>query len=176
MTVQDENGTYVTVAKRLREALPGIEGIQTTISNIAGMWISHTVLTMTDGRSFTGNAEVTRGYGTGPQATSPVECAETSSVGRALAFAGFFGSASGIAGLEELRISESRADTIRTQERTRAAQDRADGIAVYAATSPHPMQAVPPDPEEDDRDWSLGRPADMDEYTDQPARTGFRRT
>ena len=77
-------------------------------------------------------------------------------------------SATGIAGLEELRISESRADTIRTQERTRAAQDRADGIAVYAATSPHPMQAVPPDPEEDDRDWSLGRPADMDEYTDHP--------
>ena len=111
MTVQDENGTYVTVAERFREALPGIEGIQTTISNIAGMWISHTVLTMTDGRSFTGNAEVTRGYGTGPQATSPVECAETSSVGRALAFAGFFGSASGI---EKVRIAESRADTIRT--------------------------------------------------------------
>ena len=114
MTVQDENGTYVTVAERFREALPGIEGIQTTISNIAGMWISHTVLTMTDGRSFTGNAEVTRGYGTGPQATSPVECAETSSVGRALAFAGFFGSASGIAGSEKVRIAESRADTIRT--------------------------------------------------------------
>ena len=115
MTVQDENGTYVTVAERHREALPGVEGIQTTISNIAGMWISHTVLTMTDGRSFTGNAEVTRGYGTGPQATSPVECAETSSVGRALAFAGFFGSASGIAGIEAVRIAESRADTIRTQ-------------------------------------------------------------
>ena len=63
MTVQDENGTYVTVAERLREAF-GIEGIQTTISNIAGMWISHTVLTRTDGRSLTGNAEVTRGYGT----------------------------------------------------------------------------------------------------------------
>ena len=175
MTVQDENGTYVTVAERLREALPGIEGIQTTISNIAGMWISHTVLTMTDGRSFTGNAEVTRGYGTGPQATSPVECAETSSVGRALAFAGFFGSATGIAGLEELRISERRADTIRTQERTQAAQDRADGIGVYAATSHQPVRAVRPEPEEDDRDWHLGRPADMDEYTDHPSPAGSRR-
>ena len=173
MTVQYENGTYLTVAERLREALPGIEGIQTTISNIAGMWISHTVLTMTDGRSFTGNAEVTRGYGTGPQATSPVECAETSSVGRALAFAGFFGSATGIAGIEELRISESRADTIRIQARNQEAQDRLDGIGVHAPTSPQPEPSVPP--QQDDEDWHLGRPSDADGYTDQPARSGFRR-
>ena len=84
-------------------------------------------------------------------------------------------SATGIAGLEELRISESRADTIRTQARTQAAQDRADGIGVYAATSPQPMRTVPPEPEEDDRDWSLVRPADMDEQTDHPSHAGSRR-
>ena len=49
------------------------------------------------------------------------------------------------------------------------------GIAVYAATSPQPMRTVPPEPEEDDRDWSLGRPADMDEYTDHPSPAGSRR-
>ena len=42
MTVQYGNGMYLTVAERLGEALPGIEGIQTTISNIAGMWRSAT--------------------------------------------------------------------------------------------------------------------------------------
>ena len=35
-------------------------------------------------------------------------------------------------------------------------------------TIPQPMRAVPADPEKDDRDWHLGRPADMDEYTDHP--------
>ena len=55
------------------------------------------------------------------------------------------------------------------------AQDRADGMGVYAATSPQPVQAVRPEPEEDDRDWSLGRPADMDEYTDHPSHAGSRR-
>ena len=60
--------------------------------------------------------------------------------------------------------------------RKQAAQDRADGIGVYAATSPQPVRAVRPEPGEDELDWHLVRPADMDEYTDQPARTGFRRT
>jgi hypothetical protein len=115
------------------------------------------------------------GLGAGPLAPSPVQCAETSSVGMAPAFAGFFGSPKGIAGLEELRISESRADTIRTQERTQAAQDRADGIGVDAATSPQPMRSVPPEPEEDDRYWHLGLPADRDEYTDLPSLAGSRR-
>ena len=55
------------------------------------------------------------------------------------------------------------------------AQDRADGMGVYAATSPQPVRAVRPEPEEDDRDWSLGRPADMDEYTDHPSPAGSRR-
>ena len=55
------------------------------------------------------------------------------------------------------------------------AQDRADGIRVYAATSPQPMGTVAPEPEDDDRDWNLGRPADMDEYTDHPSPDGSRR-
>jgi hypothetical protein len=37
------------------------------------------------------------------------------------------------------------------------------------------MRIVPPEPVEEDRDWHLGRPGDADGYTDQPARTGFRR-
>ena len=36
------------------------------------------------------------------------------------------------------------------------------------------MRTVPREPEED-RDWHLGRPADMDEYTDHPCHAGLRR-
>ena len=55
------------------------------------------------------------------------------------------------------------------------ARDQADGIRVYAATSPQPMGTVAPEPEDGDRDWNLGRLADMDEYTDHPSPTGPRR-
>ena len=55
------------------------------------------------------------------------------------------------------------------------AQDQAGGMGVYAATSPQPMRTVPPEPDEEDRDWHLGRPADMDEYTDHPSPAGSRR-
>jgi len=40
---------------------------------------------------------------------SPIETAETSAVGRALAMAGWFGSGDGIAGAEEVRVAEGRA-------------------------------------------------------------------
>ena len=113
MTVHDENGTHRTVALRLRAALPDIDDISSTLGCVEGMFFFRTVVTMTDGRSFTGNAEVTRGSGGGPQSTCPLETAETSSVGLALAFAGHFGSETGIAGIEEIRIAEGRARTQR---------------------------------------------------------------
>lgn len=55
------------------------------------------------------------------------------------------------------------------------ARDPADGIRVYATTSPQPMGTIAPEPEDDDRDWNLGRLADMDEYTDHPCPAGPRR-
>ena len=41
-----------------------------------------------------------------------------------------------------------------------------------ALAIPQPMRAVLPEPYEDDGDWHLGRPTDMDEYTDHPVPAG----
>ena len=64
-------------------------------------------ITFADGRTFTGLAEV-QAASSGAQATNPVECAETSSVGRALAMSGWFGSGDGIAGADEVRAATRR--------------------------------------------------------------------
>ena len=64
-------------------------------------------ITFADGRTSTGLAEV-QSASSGAQATNPLECGETSAVGRALAMAGWFGSGEGIAGAEEVRAATTR--------------------------------------------------------------------
>ncbi|MCX5987000.1 MAG: hypothetical protein NTX54_10950 [Chloroflexi bacterium] len=155
MTVHDENVTYHTVAERLRAALPDIDDISSTLGCVEGMFFFRTVVTMTDGRSFTGHAEVTRGSGGGPQSTCPLETAGTSSVGLALAFAGHFGSETGIAGIEEIRIAEGR---VRTQRETAQHEARRGAVRDAAAgrASARPVSRPAPVADElfphDDRD------------------------
>ncbi len=62
-----------------------------------------------DGRIFTGNAEakLTNAKPGSPDASNPFECAETSNLGRALAFAGF-GSVESIASADEIVRSQAR--------------------------------------------------------------------
>lgn len=86
----------------------------------------------TDGRTFEGSSEVTRGSGGGAQATSPVETAETSAYGRALAMAGYYGSGDGLAGYEEVTGSESRA-TVRAVQ-PRAVTTGVNGAVTTATT------------------------------------------
>jgi hypothetical protein len=100
---------YVTVAERLRAAHAdavapkGIASVSTHLTT-AGDYV-----VIRDGRRFAGHAEVTRGDGSGAQGACPVETAETSAVGRALAMAGWWGSPEGgIAGAEEVQGAESR--------------------------------------------------------------------
>lgn len=160
MTVHDENRTYHTVAERLRAALPDIDDISSTLGCVEGMFFFRTVVTMTDGRSFTGHAEVTRGSGGGPQSTCPLETAETSSVGLALAFAGHFGSETGIAGIEEIRIAEGRArtqrETAQHEARRGAVRDAAAGRASARPVSrPAPVadELLPDDDRDGSDDW-----------------------
>ncbi len=75
-------------------------------------------VTFLDGRVFEGSSEITRGGGGGAQATSPVETAETSAYGRALAMAGWYGSGDGLAGYEEVVNSEARATVRVTKPRS----------------------------------------------------------
>lgn len=114
MPVNIRGTQYHTVAERSRMA-HGNDGRPVGISAILPTFAVHdtylvvtVTVTFTDGRVFAGSAEVTRGDGRGPQAASPVETAETSAYGRALAMAGYHGSASGIAGYEEVMIARAR--------------------------------------------------------------------
>lgn len=114
MPVNIQGRSYATVAERLEAAHgndvkpQGIASLRTEIEVIGEYTLCRAEITFTDGRTFVGTAEVTRGTGRGPQASSPIETAETSAIGRALAAAGYFGSDDGIAGAEEVRIALGR--------------------------------------------------------------------
>ena len=114
MPVNIQGRSYATVAERLESAHgetlrpSGITSIRTQFEAAGEYVLCRAQVTFEDGRTFGGTAEVTRGTGRGPQASSPVETAETSAIGRALAAAGYFGSDDGIAGAEEVRIAQAR--------------------------------------------------------------------
>lgn len=110
MVVQIRGKTYHTVADRLTQAHgdqgkpTGIQCITTEPVAVGDTVLVKATITFADGRQFCGMAEVIT-TSSGAQATNPVECAETSAVGRALAMAGYFGSGDGIAGAEEVRAA-----------------------------------------------------------------------
>jgi hypothetical protein len=114
MPVNIHGRSYATVAERLDVAHGennqpvGIASIVTHLHQLGQWEIIESIVTFADGRVFSGMAELARGEGRGPQATSPVETAQTSAVGRALAMAGYKGSDAGFAGAEEMQIAESR--------------------------------------------------------------------
>lgn len=120
MPVNIRGKQYATVAERLEVAHgelvrpDGITQIDTTVERSGDFVFCKAVIHFTDGRQFSGMAEVSRGNGNGPQATSPLEVAETSAVGRALAMAGYFGSGTdSLAGAEEVVVAEARRRMIR---------------------------------------------------------------
>lgn len=114
MTVRIQGTEYATVNERLRAAHGdhirpvGIQGIMTDVINVAGTVHIRAVVHFIDGRTYSGIAEVTAGSGRGPQSKAPMETAETSAVGRALAFAGYFGSGEGLASAEEITAANDR--------------------------------------------------------------------
>lgn len=125
---------YATVAHRAQQAhgehiRPS--GIASTVTRFVTLGDYHIVVVtvqFTDGRVYEGSSEVTRGSGGGAQASSPVETAETSAYGRALAMAGYYGSGDGLAGYEEVTYSEARTTV-------RPAQPRAVTSGMNGATT-----------------------------------------
>jgi len=114
MTVRIQGTEYATVNERLRAAHGeyirpvGIQAVTTEVIAVSGTVHIRAVVSFVDGRNFTGVAEVTAGTGRGPQSKAPMETAETSAVGRALAFAGYFGSGEGLASTEEIQAANER--------------------------------------------------------------------
>jgi hypothetical protein len=106
------NKLYRTVNERLTDA-HGDDispvGIQSIISDAIAVGpavVVRSTVTFTGGRSFTGISLANFAATSGAEATNPIETAETSAVGRALAMAGYFGSDTGIAGAEEMKQAE----------------------------------------------------------------------
>ncbi len=114
MTIRIQGSEYATVNERLRAAHGeyirpvGIQAVTTEVIAAGGTVHIRAVVSFVDGRNFSGIAEVTTGTGRGPQSKAPMETAETSAVGRALAFSGYFGSGEGLASQEELLAADSR--------------------------------------------------------------------
>jgi hypothetical protein len=151
---------YATVQERLvaahgEDAKPaGIVAIKTSVADAlsGGQTVVQAEVTFTDGRIFTGMSLARFDATRGADATNPIECAETSAVGRALAFAGYYGSDDGLAGAEEVRDARrfgpinrvgggvsapapGRAPSVGTQAQGRIAQD--------AGAGPRPAQPGP---------------------------------
>jgi len=114
--------TYVTVAERLAMAQGQITDIMTGAPTMLSPTHGYiqTVIRLRDGRQATGTAsfrldliEALRAEGRKPtaQATNPVEDAETSAVGRALALLGW-GIERGIASQDEITEARRRADLV----------------------------------------------------------------
>lgn len=111
MTVKLGGKDYVTVAERVEEALKtsaGYSMLSAETFSIGERWFYRVALLVGEGRQFIGTAEIK--FNAPPNSAdgkSPIECAETSAVGRALGFAGF-GVIEGIASADELQRGEPR--------------------------------------------------------------------
>lgn len=116
MPVEISGKPYWTVAERLTLAHGdegikpvGVQSIETRLEGVGQVLVCHATVTFADGRSFTGMSMVNADSRSPAERNAPVETCETSAIGRALAFAGYFGSPEGIAGAEELHLAQERA-------------------------------------------------------------------
>ena len=113
MTVHIKGVAYETVHARLDAAHHtgirpvGIKRIETSPMEVAGRIVVCATVTFEDDRSFSGISEAKLDATSGADRDAPVECAETSAVGRALANAGYFGSG-GLASQDEIRSAQAR--------------------------------------------------------------------
>lgn len=104
-TINFKGKPYVQVAERVRlvhEQKREFEVLDSTFQEIAGRVLCKVVI-MVDGKRYTGSAEakIHNAIPKSADDTNPLECAETSALGRALAFAGL-GTVDGIASYDEV--------------------------------------------------------------------------
>jgi len=153
--VDIQGKTYWTVAERLTlahgdEVKPvGIKSIETSLETAGNVIVVRAVVTFADGRFFTGMSMVNADSRSPAERSAPLETCETSSVGRALAMAGYFGSPEGIAGAEELHLAQERSEA-----RMRSFPDGSSGVtrgpggppAGSSGAAPRPAVGAPYSP------------------------------
>jgi hypothetical protein len=115
MPVDIRGKNYWTVAERLKLAMGdaeppvGIQSITTAVEAVGNLAVCRAVVVFKDGRSYSGHSMLNTSATSPAERDAPLETAETSALGRALAFAGYFGSPEGIAGAEEIHLAQQRA-------------------------------------------------------------------
>lgn len=111
MPVEISGKQYTTVAERLKIAREeaGIEQVVTAVEQVGDTMVVRAMVRLKDGKEFTGHSLVKTNSRSPAERDAPLETAETSAVGRALAFAGWHGSDEGLAGAEEIQLAQSRA-------------------------------------------------------------------
>jgi hypothetical protein len=117
MPVDIKGKTYWTVAERLTLAQGedfvkpvGIKSITSTVEGAGNMVVMRAEVAFSDGRVFSGHSLVNLNASGPAERDAPLETAETSALGRALAFAGYYGSPEGIAGAEEIALAQARSE------------------------------------------------------------------
>lgn len=147
---------YRTVQERLEaahgeKAQPvGINCIHTELRSMPGpsgpVVVITAAVTFEDGRVFTGISEAQFDATSGADKTNPIEVAETSAVGRALAFAGYYGSDDGIAGAEEVRRAQQRqaASVAEPKDPLFPLKAAYSDLCLLAAKAGVPYQPLPP--------------------------------
>lgn len=115
--VQIHDKTYWTVAERLKLANGddnpppvGVQSIATTVAQVGNLTVVRAEVVFADARHFSGHSLVNLSASSPAERDAPLETAETSAVGRALAMAGYYGSPEGIAGAEEIHLAQQRAE------------------------------------------------------------------
>jgi hypothetical protein len=136
---------YVEVAERVRIAHSGdiqFEQVSTEQFSIESRWFVRCVI-LVNNKHFIGTAEIkfTAPKNT-PDGTNPMECAETSALGRALAFAGL-GTVESIASFDEVY----RVESIEEAEMS--------GRPVVEAAKPRQITALAPAPEDDTQEQAI---------------------
>lgn len=148
MPVNIHGKEYFTVAERLKMAREtdytppvGIHAIVTEPKQMGALTVMVATITFDDGNIYTGCSLVNTSATSPAERDAPLETAETSAVGRALAFAGYYGSPDGIAGAEELELARQRSEA-RASAPVRQFPDGSSSVTRMAAggsASPRPV-------------------------------------
>jgi hypothetical protein len=145
MPVDLHGVAYYTVAERLKVAHGddpppvGIQSIATITEQHGNVIVVHARVQFKDGRTFDGMSMVNQDSRQPAERDAPLEVAETSAVGRALAFAGYPGNEKGIAGYEEMELAQARS-------RSREARDPQHGSPAFPSGDSRPRPAGPQQP------------------------------
>lgn len=139
------NKDYVEVAERVRivhELKKKVEMVESTPFQVLDRWIWRVVIRVDD-CPYIGNAEVKlNAQKNTPDGTNPFECAETSALGRALAFAGL-GTVESIASYDEIARSQPFTAVVEQPQRRVVDAPHAPAQLPRRASNAAPIEPVP---------------------------------